>query len=121
MQGDGGYQGIRCKEGPCCLGQPKGCGPHDFMPVAVLERQNQLAPILVIEHGGATLAPRSSDPETIVAGNLVAFLFSGKGYAAQMTGQTGDEGRVPPARATQAEFAFHLCPAQDTAGRINQL
>lgn len=103
------------------MGEPQHRGPDNFLAVAMLERQNQLPTILMIEHGGAARAPWPGDPEAVIAGYRLALILSGKGDAAQVTGQSGDERRITPAGPTKAEFAFHLGPAQDTAGRINQL
>ena len=121
VQGYGRNERIGRRERPRSMGQPPGRWPHDLLPVAMLERHDQLTTVLVIKHGSASGTPGSGNPETVVAGHPLAVVVTGKRYATQVTGEARYEGRISPARPTEAEFAFHLCPAQDTSGRIDQL
>ncbi len=99
---------------------PKPCRAGHFLSVAMLKRENQLAPRIAVHQRGTALQPWLGRSHTGVAMMHAPLPTRRQRSTATITNHATQKLRVAPTGATKPEIAFHHIAAGDAARRIDE-
>lgn len=123
MQGDRGHKGaVLNMHGPNGLTQPVGGGFDDVLPVAMFQAQDQMAGLVAIDQGGASLFPGWGRGQTGIAMQHFIYRgFPGQWDTATVADGAANEGRFAPTCGAKTEVTVHHRAASDTVWRVEGL
>lgn len=95
--------------------------PYNILPVAMFQRQNQLATIILIKKRCPPPTPWPVILQAVVAKLGLTGVVAGQGNTAKIATQPRDKRRVAPTWPAKAEILIDIGAANRAARRVNQV